>query len=439
MPHPAFGHLLPAYPRFEIAQGQGANQTRALREGRRWEKKGMGGSRSEMKPLRILQVQTYLRSERINPRAGGKSRIALMLSKYLLEAGHEVAIYPWPERIWGKPVEFSASPVAPARVFPTMALPALIHLTPDAIRLLTARIPDGNPHPLFQDLCFLEGLRLAIGRFQPDLLHCQQTESDIPILLPRAAKNLPSLLTHHSGRSSRMLNGYDRIIFLSRTMQAEVGARSGYPVDKSRVLYSPISDPFLTGEIIPAHDRRGLISIGNLKDAKGIDLLLEAYRRSGFLREHPLHLCGSGPDEERYKLFAAENNLPVVFHGRLSVPEIKTELSKARLLVNPSRMEGFSVALCEALACGTPVIGWASQVNELEARWGRRVGHPFDGRGQSAEELETLIQRVLKDSLMEDQSRGELSRLARESFSMESYGQEMIVLYEELLSGGSRP
>ncbi|GEM_PF-445791 len=391
-----------------------------------------------MKPLRILQIQTYLRSERINPRAGGKSRIALMLTKYLLEAGHEVAIYPWPERIWGKPVEFSASPVAPARVFPTMALPALRHLAPDAVRLLTARIPDGNAHPLFQDLCFLEGLRLAIDKFQPDLLHCQQTDSDIPILLPRAANKLPSLLTHHSGRSSRMLNGYDRIIFLSRTMQAEVNARSGYPAEKSRVLYSPISDPFLTGEIIPARKRRGLISIGNLKDAKGIDLLLEVYRSNEELREHPLHLCGSGPDEERYKAFAAEHNLPIVFHGRLDVAGIKAELSAARLLVNPSRMEGFSVALCEALACGTPVIGWASQVHELETHWGRRVGYPFDGRTQSAEALNSLIQRALQDPLTEDESREEISRSARESFSMKRYGREMTGHYEELLTGGPR-
>jgi glycosyltransferase involved in cell wall biosynthesis len=389
-----------------------------------------------MKNLRILQVQTYLRSERINPRAGGKSRIALMLTQYLLEAGYEIALYPWPERIWGKPMEFAASPTIPARVFPTMALPVLRHLAPDAAALWIAHFRGRDPSSMFQDLCFLEALRLAIEKFQPDLLHCHQTESDIPILLPRAAKRLPSILTHHSGRSSRRLGGYDRIVFMSRTMQEEVCRRSGYPAEKSRVLYSPISDPFLTGSIIPAKERTGLICVGNLKDAKGVDVLLEAYRRNSRLREYPLHLCGTGPDEANYKELAVRNNLPVIFHGRITVPEIKAAVSKAKLLVNPSRMEGFSIALLEALACGTPVIGWAPQVEELKAHWGRPVGFAFDARSQSVEELESLMIHALQDPILGDASRKELSGLARESFSMERYGREMTRHYTELLAGG---
>jgi glycosyltransferase involved in cell wall biosynthesis len=388
-----------------------------------------------MKPLRILQIQTYLRSERINPRAGGKSRVALMLTRYLLEAGHTVALYPWPERIWGETLEFAASPVVPAQILPTLALPSLRHGMPDAVHLRSAKFSGTDRHSLFQDMCFLEGLRLAIERFQPDILHCHQTGSDIPILLPLTGKKTPAVLTHHSGRIGTNLDVYDRVIFLSRAMQEEVCRQSGYPMERTRILYYPISDDFLTGAIIPAPERNGLVSVGNLKHAKGIDLLLEAYRRNEELRKHPLHLCGSGPDEEEYKALAAKENLPVVFHGRLTVAEVKAVVSRAILLVNPSRMEGFSIALLEALACGTPVVGWAPQVQELEEWWKRTVGFAFDARRQTAEELERLLLRALEDPILEDRSRIGLSGLARESFSMDRYGREMTGHYSDLLYG----
>jgi glycosyltransferase involved in cell wall biosynthesis len=380
-----------------------------------------------MKPLRILQIQTYLRSERVNPRAGGKSRVALMLTRYLLEAGQTVSLYPWPERIWGETLEFSASPIVPAGVFPTLALPALSHAIPDALRLMSAKFSGPDRHSLFLDLCFLEGLRLAIRRFNPDILHCHQTESDIPILLPLTGMKPPALLTHHSGRIGSHLNGYDRILFLSRAMQEDVCRQTGYPEERAHILYYPVSDEFLAGGLVPAKARSGLVCVGNLKDAKGVDLLLELYRRNERLRKHPLHLCGRGPDEEKYKALAEKENLPVVFHGRLTAPEVKAILSQSILMVNPSRMEGFSVALLEALACGTPVLGWAPQVLELQDWWKRPVGFAFDARRQSIEELEAVLMNALEDPVLEDRSRKELA------------GKAMISHYEELRSGGSRP
>jgi len=82
------------------------------------------------------------------------------------------------------------------------------------------------------------------------------------------------------------------------------------------------------------------------------------------------------------------------------------------------------------------VIGWASQVAELETLWGRPVGLPFDARRQTAEELEELILRALASPLMEDSSRADISRSARESFSMKRYGGEMIRQYTEMLGAG---
>jgi glycosyltransferase involved in cell wall biosynthesis len=389
-----------------------------------------------MKPLRILQIQTFLRSEKVNPRAGGKSRVSLMLTRYLLEAGHEVGVYPWPERLWGETVPFAASPKKAASVFPTLALPPIAQGVIDSIRLFRTKFPARENRSQIESLFFLEGLRIALRRFQPDILHCHQTVSDIPSLLRILGKTVPVILTHHSGRHGQQVDIYDRIIFLSRAMQEEVCRGEGYPLKRSRVLYYPVADDFLHGDVIPAEKRSGIVSVGGLKDAKGIDLLLEVWRRNDTIRKIPLVLCGAGPDEEKYKDFVRRHNLPVQFRGRRTVEEIQAEVSNALLLVNPSRMEGFSVAILEALTCGTPVIGWAEQVKELEERWHRSVGFPFDARSQSAEELEALILRALQSPILESRSREEISGLARDSFSMQRYGAEMIELYDQLRKGG---
>jgi hypothetical protein len=137
---------------------------------------------------------------------------------------------------------FAASPKTPAAVLPTLALPNPRRFLQDAFRLSSSKFPGTDRHTLFVDLCFLAGLRLAVERFRPDILHCHQTESDIPVLLPLAGKKPPSILTHHSGRIGQNLAVYDRIIFLSRSMQEEVCRRSGFPAERTRVLYYPIAD-----------------------------------------------------------------------------------------------------------------------------------------------------------------------------------------------------
>ncbi len=387
-------------------------------------------------PLRVLQVHTYLRSEMVNPRSGGKSRVSLMLTRYLLEAGHEVALYSWPERIWGDAVPFSAGNCKAALALPTLAVPTLRRILPDIIRLRQASFPTRENRSRWVDAHFLEGLRSAIRRFRPDILHCHQTGSDIPALLNALEKPVPAILTHHSGRSGPQLQVYDRIIFLSRSMQEEVCRESHYPLEKSSVVYYPILEEFQHGEIHPAAERLGLVSVGVLTKAKGVDLLLEAYRWSAVLRKHPLILCGAGEDEPEFREFVRRHRLPVTFQGRISAVEMRRILSRAQLLVNPSRMEGFSVALLEALACGTPVIGWASQVDELTQWWNRPVGFPFDARIQSAADLAVLLERTLHDPLLRTAERRKLSQLARVSFSMTRYGAEMVNHYRSLLESG---
>lgn len=391
-----------------------------------------------MATLRILQVHTYLRSEKVNPRSGGKSRASLMLSRYLLDHGHEVAVYSWPERIWGDAVPFATGAEKPALALPTLTVPPITRLGVDLFRLRRTRFPGRSNRSIWIDLCFAAGLRAAIHKFKPDILHCHQTDSDVPALLGMLGRPVPAILTHHSGKSGPQLNAYNRILFISRTMQMEICERIDYLRENTAVTYCPILPIFQEGTILSASRRRGVVCVGVLTKAKGVDLLLEAYRASASLRMHPLTLCGAGEDEEEFRRFVKHYSLPVHFAGRVNPFEVRKILSSAKILVNPSRMEGFSIALLESLACGTPFIGWASQVAELEGWWQQRVGYPFDARSQSALDLVKILSCALDDPLWTSSVRAGLAKRARESFSIERFGLENIHQYHLLLDGQCR-
>ena len=97
--------------------------------------------------------------------------------------------------------------------------------------------------------------------------------------------------------------------------------------------------------------------MGRLHPQKGFDLLLEAFER--IQAKHPqwhLTILGEGPMREELELLRAKLGLThrVSFPG--SVQDVNDRLRQADLFVMSSRFEGFPMALCEAMACGLPVI-----------------------------------------------------------------------------------
>ncbi|MFV2020851.1 glycosyltransferase [Micromonospora sp. LOL_023] len=104
-----------------------------------------------------------------------------------------------------------------------------------------------------------------------------------------------------------------------------------------------------------------LISVGSLEQMyKGIDVLLLAMcelNRSGVL-VNLVHL-GDGRFRPRLERLAARHDLTnrVMFTGDLPAVEVRRWLDRAHLFVLPSRTEGLSRALIEAMARGLPAVG----------------------------------------------------------------------------------
>ncbi|MBI5618504.1 MAG: glycosyltransferase family 4 protein [Gammaproteobacteria bacterium] len=104
---------------------------------------------------------------------------------------------------------------------------------------------------------------------------------------------------------------------------------------------------------------RKLAWTGRLSRQKGLDVLLHALAaaRAGG-REFVLELIGTGPEEENLRKLTAELGLGacVRFAGRVPVSEVRAHLAAADAFVFPSRYEGMSNSVLEAMEAGLPVV-----------------------------------------------------------------------------------
>ena len=97
-----------------------------------------------------------------------------------------------------------------------------------------------------------------------------------------------------------------------------------------------------------------VVFVGRLSEEKGINDLLIAWQKlenSGI----KLEIIGDGNDLDQYVMMSKKSK-SIKFLGKLSHSETQLHISKAKLLVVPSRWyEGFPMVLTEAFANGTPV------------------------------------------------------------------------------------
>ncbi len=381
--------------------------------------------------MRILQIHPLLRGDSISPLAGGKSRVSLQLTAHLAE-GHNVALFPYPERLFDVPRSLRLPNGLTAALCATAVLPTRRTMAADVAALLRARLSARrlNGENGWFDLLALDALRRALEEQRPEVVHCHHTFSDFPHLYRSLSARAPLILTHHAYQPADRIDIYDWVIFVSRRWQSEIVKRSGFPVERTRVIYNPAADEFIRGEVVPSAARQGISFLGNLIPRKGLALLLQAYIESAELRAHPLTVCGTGESMAEYRTLVERRGLPVQFRGRLSATEVREVLARSLALVVPSQSEGFSVAMLEALCLGTPVVGWAPQVQELEQVLSQPVGEGL-ALHESPLGLAASILRVADLAPKGEIVAEALAHHARAQFSIEQAGRATLRLYDE--------
>ena len=183
-----------------------------------------------------------------------------------------------------------------------------------------------------------------------------------------------------------------------------------------------------------------IVFLGRMHPIKGLDILIEAWRRlAGEFIDW--HLVLAGPDEDGY-LAALESqvraaNLPdrVSFPGGLYGPDKDGLLAAADMFVLPSRSEGMSVALLEAMDAGLPVV--ITKSCNFPAAEDSGAGFAVD---PDVESLTAALAKMLKTP---DDRRSEMAAraisLVRSTYSWDSVARAMLEVYRWLLGRRDAP
>ena len=227
-----------------------------------------------------------------------------------------------------------------------------------------------SPHALaaiWNNLGRVKKLRAAIRKSKPDCVISFVDQTNVLTLLATLGTDLPIVVSecvdpnsHRIGRPWRWLRKclYERADGVHAPTRTILSRFS--PSVQSRgflIPYAALTCDVKAAERSEKPAGRSIVSIGRLTWQKGFDILLEAFAKiRGRHSSWDLKIFGDGP--LRQDLEALRDRLgladSVKLLGQVNDPMI--HLHQADLFVMASRYEGFPIVLCQAMACGLPVI-----------------------------------------------------------------------------------
>jgi phosphatidylinositol alpha-1,6-mannosyltransferase len=158
----------------------------------------------------------------------------------------------------------------------------------------------------------------------------------------------------------------ERVFCVSRYTRGAVAGWAAIPPTRIAVVPNTVQDMFSPGPPAAASKpRRRLLTVGRLDSReryKGHDRVIEALASlvaAG--RDVIYEIAGEGDDAERLSSLADRLGISdrVRFLGAVDSAGLVEAYRRADLFLMPSTGEGFGIAYLEAMACGTPALGFA--------------------------------------------------------------------------------
>jgi glycosyltransferase involved in cell wall biosynthesis len=220
----------------------------------------------------------------------------------------------------------------------------------------------------------------------------------------------------------------DRFVALNRAIVDDLKACG---VEADRIVRIPNGVEPARGGVKSSYDLHSpvrLLYVGRLHPQKGLDTLLRALPLLKGQRSVCLRLIGDGPAQKQLRALAERLGVAEDVRFLGSRTDVAPYLRRNDILILPSRAEGLSNALLEAMSVGLPVVASAIPGN-LEV-----VEHLSNGMLFTVDDPSSLASAMTR--LLEDDGlRWRVGRRARssvEGFSFDHVARRYRVLYEDV-------
>ena len=219
----------------------------------------------------------------------------------------------------------------------------------------------------------------SLRDLKPDLVHASLTLSPLDFLLPEICEelNLPLVATFHTPYARKgaklksgtqllayqlyapFLANYDRVIVFSE-IQRELLAKMNVPPAQVAVIpngvdeekYSPGFSQFKS----QLQAERIFVYQGRIAVEKNVEALLKAWQKAKMGPECKLVIVGDGPTRSSLEPFY-DSEYGIVWLGFVADEQRRIEILRGSdVFILPSLVEGLSLSLLEAMACGLACI-----------------------------------------------------------------------------------
>lgn len=282
---------------------------------------------------------------------------------------------------------------------------------------------------------------------RPDVVHSTIGEANYHNAMVAKLSGVKATIIEESGLPNRKLPGrlvhaalyrrVDAIVAVSKTSLRYMKEREYAPSKKLRVIYNSARPEFFEALERPtlakrADSRFTILTAGRLAAVKNHALFLRALRQ--VVQRHAnvrFVIAGEGPLRAQTELLAKELGLErhVEFLGFQD--DVRGLLLNADVFVLPSLSEGCSVALAEAMATATPVIG--ADVGGIPEVMGS-LGAEWLPAADDLPGWVRALSQMIELSEAERRALGERARAAAQPFAPAHNVSAVQSMYRELLA-----